>query len=87
MTIAYASVRLMIRSMLIQPVPEDPRTPMHTGAAAKPSTKTSPTACQMPCALDSGSAVNTVTKLTSVPLANHFSCCRRSPDDRRQETT
>src|ERR1700683_4561589 len=66
-------------------------TPMDTGSAPMPTTTTLSTAWKAgdaEAARVPATATNAVAAMhTAAPLISHFSCCRRSPSARRQDST
>ncbi len=59
-------------------------TPMLTGTANKAATiVTWPTTPQKPVAFPSAIARTVPARPAANPPSSHFSCCRRSPDERR----
>ena len=63
-------------------------TPMDTGSAANPNQARLVTTCQAPAGNAEWELVRkALATTTTAPLASHFSCWRRSPEDRRQLRT
>ena len=61
---------------------------MDTGSAAKPNQARLVTSCQAPAGNAEWELVRKALATTMMaPLASHFSCWRRSPEDRRQLRT
>ena len=63
-------------------------TPIDTGRAANPNQPRPVTICQAVAGdADWELARMALATTTAAPLASHFSCWRRSPEDRRQLST
>ena len=60
-------------------------TPMQNGIAEQPAAPAMPPAipARIPCLPDSQTASGMPTPAIADPVSSHFSCCRRSPDERR----
>jgi hypothetical protein len=82
-TIAYASVREMIRSMSYSRYLKM-ATPMLSGSARSPAVTITLTMCRKPDGLpDCVKLIARQTPLIADPASSHFNCSRRSPDERR----
>ena len=88
MTIAYASVREMTRSMSNSRYLST-ATPTHSANATNPTRMQALTMGVVPDAAPMPTTVPIAAHTTSaaIPVASHFSCWRRSPDERRQLAT
>ena len=85
-TIAYASVRLMIRSISYSRYFKM-ATPMPAGSAAIPMRTTPPTTCQAPPAAPIKPPAMNEMRAATPPAISQVRCWRTSPADRRQLTT